>query len=82
MRYLGSFERDETGCPIVSSMGEFMVESGDKLAVWQRRSSELVFDGVVDLVDGVQRNVALAEWEDWLSGGFEAELVKRAHTAI
>ena len=73
MKYIGTLDWDESGNPIVSSMGCFIIECGDFLTVWTRRRSAVVFQGVValDLLS-----------PEWFEGAFEAELVKRAHLSL
>lgn len=78
-KYLGSLELNDMGLPVVSSMGEFLIESGDYLVIWPRRCgmSSVVFDGLVELVEGVPAGVDEKAWNDWLECSYEAELTKR-----
>jgi len=77
-KYLGRLDLNDAGLPIVSSMGEFLIESGDYLVIWPRRggASSVVFEGVVELSRGALSGASKEAWNDWLECNYEAELTK------
>lgn len=72
-KYIGNLEFDDDQRPIISSCGHFFIEDGDHLTIWNRRSQEVVFDGIVQVSKLLS---------DWFDDACEAELVKRAYLEV
>lgn len=82
--YLGRLDLNDAGMPVISSAGLFIIESGDYLIIWPRQGgpSSVVFDAVVELVNGVPLGVDGDVWADWVYDGYEAQLEKRSHVRL